>query len=210
MIFSFGLPSFEIVLLFIDAIFINSVAERHVSSASEILVGVCLASLVCVCLYGGSDTIWHSFVVLSPGAWIPIHNTDQGVCLCSDSYCACVFTSDNNVKGMPHCSTNAPCCHIHLSHGAAHALHTHHTWVPREAAKAHVHKVAYLRRSLSRGHWENRSMLDVGLKAESGRLYASRKVVESFANNHKTMSEVFQWQLNGPGTSLSVLTCQGL
>lgn len=51
------LPSFEIVLLFIDAIFINSVAEQHVSSTSEILVGVSLASLVCVCLFGGSDTI---------------------------------------------------------------------------------------------------------------------------------------------------------
>lgn len=43
-------PSFVIDLLFIDAIFINSIAKQHVSHANENLVAICLASSAHLCL----------------------------------------------------------------------------------------------------------------------------------------------------------------
>lgn len=94
---------------------------------------------------------------------------------------------------MPHCSTEAPGCHLHLSHDATHALaHTLHVGT----ARAHVHKAAHPLRSPSRGHRENRNVLDAGLKAESVRLYIARQVVTvfqnvSFTNNHRPCQKFF-------------------
>lgn len=101
--------------------------------------------------------------------------------------------SDNNVKGMPHCSTETPCCHLHLRRDATHALaHTLHVGT----ARAHVHKAAPPLRSPSRGHRENRNVLDAALKASSVRLYIARQVVTvfqnvSFTNNHRPCQKFF-------------------
>lgn len=68
-IFSFRLHSSAIGCnwsTFHCPMFINSFAKQRLSSVRLNLVGVCLASLVHVCLFGGSVTIWHYCVVLGP------------------------------------------------------------------------------------------------------------------------------------------------
>lgn len=92
--------SFAIDLLLVAAIFINSFAKQHVSSALVNLLGLFSNLFV----REASDTIWHCFVVLHPLVWIPIRSSDQGVRLCSHCCRSFVSNSDNNVKGMPHCS----------------------------------------------------------------------------------------------------------
>lgn len=123
---------------------------------------------------------------------------------------ACVQTSAAPVLLSVTTTWRACPTAVQKFHVATHALHIHYTWA--------LHKHIYTKKhifSASRGRRENRNMLDVGLKAESVRLYTARQMVAvfrnvSFANNHKPCQKFLQWQLNGPCSSFSIVNCQGL
>lgn len=118
-------PSFVIDLLFIDAIFINSIAKQLVSQTSGIwLLFALLVWRMFVCWrLRHNPTVFCC--VKSPG--VNSHTHQWSRCACVQSVAAPVFLSVTTTSRA--CPTAVPCCHIHLNPDATHAPHIHYTWV---------------------------------------------------------------------------------
>lgn len=104
-----------------------------------------------------------------------------------------------------------------LSQHWCHTHTTHFTWV----LQRHIYTkyVSCLFSSPSRGHRQNRNMLDITIFVVlCCYSWLKRGVCQtvccdasvSFTNNHKPCLKFCQWQLNDPRTSFSIVNCQGL